>query len=272
MEYVIWFAAMAFAGLLGGFVAGLLGVGGGIVIVPVLYFVLTGIGVDPALAIKLAVATSLATIVFTSLSSARSHFRRDAVDFGLLKSWGFPIFVGVVVGTLIGGVADGLLLTTVFAVVALLVAANMVLRVNSAALAPDFPNRVVKAVSGFFVGCISALMGIGGGTLSVPILTAFSFDIRRAVGTASAIGFIIAIPGTIGYAIMGLNEPDLPFGSVGYVNLPALVALIPLTMLTAPLGANVAHRISRKTLSYSFAAFLLVTSIRMFVDIAQQVL
>ncbi|WP_173089109.1 sulfite exporter TauE/SafE family protein [Devosia sp. 1635] len=268
-DYSIWIAAMIFAGLVGGFVAGLLGVGGGIIIVPILYFVLGGMGVDPDIRMKIAVATSLTTIVFTSLASASSHYKRRAVDFALLKSWGIPIFIGVVAGTAIGGVVSGLVLTIVFAVVALLVAINMVVRANSVAVADGFPNWVVKAISGFFVGMISAMMGIGGGTLSVPILTAFGYDIRRAVGTASAIGFIIAIPGTIGYAVAGWNEPGLPAGSLGYVNLLALVALAPLTMLVAPWGARVAHNLPRKTLGYAFAAFLTITSLRMFIDIWQ---
>ncbi|RUT34747.1 sulfite exporter TauE/SafE family protein [Arsenicitalea aurantiaca] len=269
MDYGVWTAAMVFAGLMGGFVAGLLGVGGGIVIVPILYFVLGGMGVDDDIRMKIAVATSLTTIVFTSLSSAGSHYRKGAVDFDLLKSWGVPIFIGVVVGTAIGGAVSGLVLTLVFAVVALLVALNMVLRAQSAPLRDGFPNRIVKAIAGFFVGSVSAMMGIGGGTLSVPILTAFGYDIRRAVGTAAAIGFIIAIPGTIGYAIAGWGEADLPAGSLGYVNLLALVALAPLTMLVAPLGARVAHNLQRRTLSYAFAAFLFVTSVRMFIDIWQ---
>ena len=269
-SYGIWIAAMVLAGVIGGFAAGLLGVGGGIVIVPILYFVLGGVGVADSVRMKVAVATSLATIIFTSLSSARSHYKRGAVDFTLLKSWGVPIFIGVVVGTVIGGRVAGLVLTMVFAVVALLVAVNMIVRANHAALAEDFPNIAVKSVAGFFVGLISAMMGIGGGTLSVPILTAFGFDIRKAVGTAAAIGFIIAIPGTVGYALAGWGEADLPAGSLGYVNVIALVALVPLTMLIAPLGAKVAHVIPRRMLSYAFAAFLGVTALRMFIDIFQK--
>ncbi|MFV0334932.1 MAG: sulfite exporter TauE/SafE family protein [Tropicimonas sp.] len=268
-DYGMWIAAMIFAGVVGGFVAGLLGVGGGIVIVPVLYFVLGGVGVPDAVRMKVAVATSLATIIFTSLSSARSHYKRGAIDFSLLKSWGLPIFIGVVCGTTIGGQVDGLVLTTIFAVVALLVALNMIVRANNSALTDDFPNIGVKSVAGVFVGLISAMMGIGGGTLSVPILTAFGFDIRKAVGTAAAIGFIIAIPGTVGYALAGWGEAELPTGSLGYVNLIALIALIPLTMLIAPLGAKVAHVIPRRMLSYAFAAFLGVTALRMFIDIFQ---
>lgn len=268
-DYAVFGVAMICAGLLGGLVAGLLGVGGGIVIVPVLYFVLGGIGVDEALRMKIAVATSLTTIIFTSLASASSHHKKGAVDFELIKAWALPIFVGVVGGTLFAAYVPGLVLTAVFAAVAMLVAINMTVRARSPAIASDFPHPAVKSVSGVFVGAISAMMGIGGGTLSVPLLTAFGYDIRKAVGTASALGFVIAIPGTIGYVLAGLGASGLPAGSVGYLNLIALVALVPLTMLVAPWGAKLAHSIPRATLSYAFAGFLTLTSLRMIWDVVQ---
>jgi uncharacterized membrane protein YfcA len=267
MDYGMFAVAMIFAGLLGGFIAGLLGVGGGIVIVPVLYFVLGGMGVDDGIRMKIAVATSLTTIVFTSLASARSHYRKGAVDFDLIKAWAIPIFLGVVTGTLIAAYVPGKVLTGVFAVTALLVAINMTLRANSPAIANDFPHPAIKAACGYLVGIISAMMGIGGGTLSVPILTAFNYDIRKAVGTASALGFVISIPGTIGYVLAGWGSPGLPAGSLGYLNLFALVALIPLTMLIAPLGARTAHAIPKNILSYAFSAFLFATAVRMFIDL-----
>jgi len=270
-DYGVFAGAMIAAGLLGGLLAGLLGVGGGIVIVPVLYFVLGAMDVDADLRMKIAVATSLTTIIFTSLASARSHHQKGAVDFGLIKSWGVPIFIGVVAGTLFASIAPGKVLTGVFAVVALLVSINMVLRAGKPAIADDFPHPAVKAVAGLFVGAISAMMGIGGGTISVPLLTAFNHDIRKAVGTASALGFVIAIPGSIGYVIAGLGVPELPTGSIGYLNLIALVALVPLTMLVAPWGARLAHRISRVTLSYTFAAFLALTALRMGWDVIQSI-
>jgi uncharacterized membrane protein YfcA len=140
----------------------------------------------------------------------------------------------------------------------------MLIRADNSKLVDGFPNQVVKALLGLFVGTISALMGIGGGTLSVPILTAFGTDIRRAVGTASAIGFIIGIPGTIGYIIGGWNAAGLPAFSLGYVNLAAFIAIVPTSMLMAPIGTRVAHSIPRRYLAYGFGAFLLITSIKMF--------
>ncbi|MVS98955.1 TSUP family transporter [Devosia sp. L53-10-65] len=255
---------MAVTGLVAGFVAGLLGVGGGIVIVPVLDIALGAFNVDPSIRMKVAVATSLATIMATSLASARAHHRAGAVDLALLKSWGPMIFVGVVLGTIIAGMVDGQVLSVVFATTALIVSANMVLRAKSHKLFDDFPNGVVKSALGILVGTISAMMGIGGGTLGVPILTIFGTDIRRAVGTASAIGFIIAIPGTIGYVITGWDVAGLPPFSLGYVNLVAVTAIIPLSMLAAPWGARTAHTIPREALAYGFGAFLTLTAIKMY--------
>ena len=170
----------------------------------------------------------------------------------------------MVIGTFLAGIVDGRVMTWIFAVTALVVAANMVFRANGTKIFDAFPNAAVKAGLGVVVGLISAMMGIGGGTLSVPILTIFGTDIRRAVGTASAIGFIIAIPGTIGYIISGWGTPGLPPFSLGFVNLAAFVTIVPLSMLTAPYGAKAAHSIPRRYLAYGFGAFLTITAIKMF--------
>ncbi|MGV8853924.1 MAG: sulfite exporter TauE/SafE family protein [Devosia sp.] len=266
-QYGVFILAMCGAGIFGGLIAGLLGVGGGIVIVPVLYFVLGALDTPEDLKMKIAVATSLATIVVTSLSSARSHASRGAVDYDLLRAWALPVVLGVVVGTLLASIAKGWVLTLIFATVALLVAINMIARGKDARIWADFPNQAVKFGSGSIVGLISSMMGIGGGTLSVPILTGVGYDIRRAVGTASAIGFLIAIPGTIGYVLTGWTAVGLPPGSLGYVNLLAFVALVPLTALFAPVGARLAHTIPPRALAYAFGGFLIVTSLKMFSDL-----
>ncbi|MBX3582316.1 MAG: sulfite exporter TauE/SafE family protein [Rhizobiaceae bacterium] len=267
LHYLPWVLAMIAAGLIAGFVAGLLGVGGGIVIVPVLDTLLAALDVDPSIRMKVAVASSLGTIVATSWSSARSHRKHDAVDFDLLKSWGPMIFFGVVIGTALAGVVDGRVLKLVFAVTALVVAANMFLRSNSQKLTDGFPNVPVKLGLGVLLGAISAMMGIGGGTLGVTILTAVGMDIRRAVGTSSAIGFIIAIPATIGYVIAGWNMPGLPPLSLGFVNLIAVAAIVPLSILAAPYGARMTHTIDRRYLAYGFGAFLLLTAAKMLMDL-----
>lgn len=261
--------AIVVSGVVGGLLAGLLGVGGGIVIVPVFYHLLGLIDVDDSIRMKVAVATSLATIIATSAVSIRSHYKRSAIDFALLKSWGLPIFIGVVLGTTFGGGVDGRILTAVFATVAMVVAIVMAMKREGVKLYDGFPNSMIKSALGLIVGAISAMMGIGGGTLSVPILTGYGFEIRRAVGTASAIGFIIAVPGTVGYVMAGVGADNLPPFSFGYLNFAAALALVPLTMALAPLGARIAHAIPRRHLQICFSLFLAATAISMFYNLAR---
>ncbi|WP_281823435.1 sulfite exporter TauE/SafE family protein [Jannaschia rubra] len=255
------------AGIAGGVLAGLLGVGGGIVIVPALYFALSITAMDPALVMQVAVGTSLATIVFTSLSSALGHWRKGAIDVGLLRLWGPSILIGVVAGGILGGLVSGFALIAVFATVALLVAGDMILRGGGGTDAPRSFSRPVWAGLGVLAGAISAMMGIGGGTVCVPLLNFLGYDIRRAVGTSAAIGFIIGLPGAVTYMVTGLGTAGLPPFSVGYVNLVAAAIIIPLTVTFARVGVALAHRIPRRALRLSFGVFLLITSGRMFVDL-----
>ncbi|MDX1710466.1 MAG: sulfite exporter TauE/SafE family protein [Rhodovibrionaceae bacterium] len=256
--------AMLVAGLAAGFVAGLLGVGGGIVIVPVLFQVFTFLGIDPAVKMHLAVGTSLATIILTGALSTRSHHRRGSVDIALLKSWGPAILAGVVLGSVLAGFVSGEALTGVFAAVALIVAAHMALTPEGTTLAARLPGGLGRLGIGAMIGTISTLMGIGGGTLSVPILSLFNYPIRKAVGTAAAIGLIIGVPGTIGFVAGGLGADGLPPLSIGYVNLVGFALIVPASMLMAPQGARAAHAIPQAWLRRAFAAFLFLTSIRLF--------
>ena len=256
-------AAMLATGAVAGTIAGLLGVGGGIVIVPVLFHLFTGLGIDEAVRMHVAVGTSLATIIPTSISSARAHHRRGSVDAALLKSWGVPILIGVVAGAALSGLAEGPVLTAVFAVVALAVAANMAFRPDGWTLRDTLPAAPARQAIAFLIGGFSTMMGIGGGTLSVPVLTACSVPIRQAVGTAAAIGLIIAVPGTIGFLVAGLGVPERPPGSVGYVNLVGFALIVPATILAAPFGARIAHAIPTGLLRKAFALFLFATALRM---------
>ena len=254
------------AAILAGLMAGLLGVGGGIVLVPVLFWVLSLIDFPAALSMHMAVATSLATIIFTSISSARAHHRRGAVDVALLKRWG----PGLMLGALAGGLAakfiqpDGL--KAIFGIIALAVAVNMAIP-RTLVLAQALPgSTAINAAISFVVGTISALMGIGGGTLSVPILTACSFEIRRAVGTAAAFGLLIAIPAAIGFVLSGWSVPGRPPSSLGYVSLPAAALILPFTVGFAPLGARLAHSLDGIWIKRAFALFLAVTAVRMLIS------
>lgn len=255
------------AGIAGGVLAGLLGVGGGIVIVPALYMSLSAVGMDPAITMQVAVGTSLATIVFTSLSSGYGHFKRGAIDMDLLRLWAPSLLVGVIIGALLGGYVSGLILVGVFAVVAALVAIDMIFRKPSEDLAVRSFSKLVWAALGTITGALSAMMGIGGGTIGVPLLNFLGYDIRRAVGTSAAIGFIIGLPGAVVYAFTGLGVEELPPFSLGYVNLAAAIIIIPLTSCFAHVGVKLAHSIPRRALRFAFGIFLMITSIRMFLDL-----
>lgn len=252
------------ASAVAGVVAGLLGVGGGIVIVPVFYHVFTQLHLDEDAKMKIAVATSLAGIIPTALSSMRAHFARGAVDTQLLRDWGPWIAFGVLVGTALAAYVRGLVLTGVFATVALIVAAHMAFTAEGTRLSDRLPTGALKSFIATSIGCISAMMGIGGGTLTVPVLSLSGYPIRRAVATASVIGLIIAIPGTIGFIISGFGAPHRPPLSIGYVNLAALALTIPAMTLLAPLGAQLAHSINVNALRKAFAVFLAATAARMF--------
>lgn len=266
-----WLAALAGAlvatGLVAGLMAGLIGIGGGIVIVPVLYNLFTWLGIDPSVRMHVAVATSLATIVPTSIVSAHSHYQRGSLDTDLLRSLAPAILAGVVAGTVLAGWLSGAALTAVFAMVALIVALNMALRSSSAALARGLPDPPARLALGAVIGGFSSLMGIGGGSLAVPLLRMFNVPMRRAVGTGAAISLIISVPGALGMLISGLGAAHRPPGSLGYVNFIGFALIVPATVLMAPIGARMAHRVNPVRLCQVFALFLLLTSLHMFIDL-----
>lgn len=256
-------AGLVATGAAAGVLAGLLGVGGGIVIVPVLFQLLDALGVSPAVSMHVAVATSLATIIPTSISSARSHHKRGAIDTQLLKFWAPFVFVGAGAGGVLSRFLAGDVLTAIFGVVALVVSINMA-SAKKLVLAESLPqSRLGNGAMAGFIGVFSALMGIGGGTLSVPTLTLFSYPVHRAVGTASAFGLVIAIPATLGFIWSGWGAPDRPPYSLGYVNLIAAVLIFSASVLTAPVGARIAHSINPRSLKLAFAVFLAIVAVRM---------
>lgn len=257
-------AALLAAGLGAGLLAGLLGVGGGIVIVPALFHAFALLDIDEAVRMHLAVGTSLATIVPTSIVSARAHWRRGSVDLAALRLLAPSVFLGALAGTVIAGAVRGTVLTALFATVALIVAANMALRPEGWILREKLPSLGPLRAIGAAIGALSAMVGIGGGTFSVPVLSACSIPIRLAVGTASAIGLMIAVPGSAGFIFVGFDVPALPPGSLGYVNLIGFALIVPATMLAAPWGARLAHVLPARSLRRAFAFFLFLTALRMF--------
>lgn len=264
------FAGVAVAaGIAGGILAGLLGVGGGIVIVPALYFALSMTDMAPGLVMQVAVGTSLASIIFTSASSSWGHWKKGAIDVELLKLWAPSILVGTVIGAVIGGLVSGHVLIGVFALVAFVVALDMIFRKPGSSETPRSFSRPVWILSGTGAGAISAMMGIGGGTVCVPTLNFLGYDIRRAVGTSAAIGFFIGVPGAITYALTGWGQENLPPFSIGYVNLLLLVFLVPLTTTFARVGVALAHSIAQRRLRLLFGIFLIATAANMVRDLIQ---
>lgn len=265
---LLFVAALAFAGVVAGLVAGLFGVGGGIVIVPVLFYVFTAFGVPEAVKMHVAVGTSLATIIVTSVRSLRAHLKSGVVDTALLKSWILPVVAGVAAGTAVADLIDGRALTAVFGVIALAVAANMAFAKASWTLAGDMPPRPLSDLIGGAIGFLSTLMGIGGGTFGNTVMTLYGRTIHQAVATSAGLGLIIAVPATIGFVAAGWGEEGTPPGSLGFVNLIAFACIVPATMLMAPIGARLAHRAPQLTLKRAFAAFLALVALRMLYGVA----
>jgi uncharacterized membrane protein YfcA len=265
--YATWLpviAALVAAGAAGGLIAGLLGVGGGIVLVPALDLALGAAGVDHAVSLHVAVATSMATIVPTAISSSRAHASRNAVDFAVVKRWSAPIVVGALAGSLAAAHVNGQVLAAIFGTVALLSALKMLLPLDRVVLRPSLPGGVVGALIPAFIGAISAMMGIGGGTLSVPTMTLCGEPVHKAVGTAALLGLWIALPATAGYLLARPAEAaTLPPLTIGYVSLIGFALVAPISWLVAPLGAKLAHSLDRRKLSAAFGAFLLIVATRM---------
>lgn len=264
---LVMLVALLFTGVIAGLLAGLLGVGGGIVIVPVLFILFSFVGVPPEIIMHMAVATSLLTIIPISLSSARSHHRRGAVDFAVLKSWGPFILVGAAIGGGLSGYLDARYLQLLFGVVALYVAITMI-RPKKQPPKPTLSDPVIAplgrgATGGLIstiIGLASALMGIGGGTIAVPILQALSLPMHRAVGTAAAFGIIIAVPGALGFWWAGISIDMRPPFSLGFISLPAAIIIFSTSLFTVPLGSRIAHALNAAMLRRTFGCFLLLSA------------
>jgi len=256
-------AGVAMSGLIAGTVAGLLGVGGGIVLVPVLYQTLGVLGVDESVRMPLSVGTSLATIIPTSIRSTLSHHKQGAVDWQMLRAWAAPTVVGVLAGTWLAAAIGGKGLTAVFAAGTAAFGLYMVLARDEWRFGDTVPMGAGSWLLGFANGCLSVMMGIGGGTFGVTVMTLYGTTIHRAVATAAGFGLIIALPGTIGMIANGWNAHGLPPFSLGYVSLIGLALIVPATIVAAPWGVALAHRLSRTTLRLAFGFFLCATAARM---------
>ena len=259
--------ALLVAGVVAGFLAGLFGIGGGAVLVPVFYQVLTALGIDEAVRMHVAVGTSLAIIVPTSLQSFRKHHARGAVDMALLRSFAIPVPVGVICAAIVTAWISGAGLRLIFACIALAIALRLLFAKENWKLSGDIPTGPVRSVIGWLIGFFSTFMGIGGGVMNNTFMTAYGRPMHQAVATSSGTGVLISIPGVIGYILVGLGVGGLPPFSFGYVNLLAFAMIIPITVFMAPLGVKAAHSLSKRQLEIGFGVFLMLVSIRFFVSL-----
>ena len=252
------------AGAAAGFAGGLFGIGGGFVVVPALVILFPILGFEADMAAHVAVGTSLATIIFTSIRATQSHAKRDAVDFEVLKSWAAWVVLGTALGTVIADWVSGGQLALIFGVGVMGFAVYFLLPARSGEpVFAGMPTGFPRAGMAGGLGAFSALLGIGGGTITTLTMTVCGSPIHRAIGTASGMGAIIAIPATIGFVIIGLGEPGLPWGSLGYVNVPAAAAIIVTSVVFAPLGVAAAHKLPPQILRRVFGAYLIVVGVTM---------
>jgi uncharacterized membrane protein YfcA len=253
----------AFCSTLSGFMAGLLGIGGGLVIVPALVFLLPKFGFPQDYVMHVAVATSLALIIVTSISSTYTHHKKQAVDWQLFKK----LFLGLIVGALLGAyIADWLkssYLEILFGLFVWYIAYTLFFKKNITKEESHLPGKWVLKIHGIFIAAFCTLLGMGGGSLFVPYFSHYGVSMRRAVATSSACGFPLAVAGVIGLIIVGTNEVALPAGTVGYIYLPAFFAMAIPSVAFAPLGAKLAHRLSLVLLRRIFAVFLVLVGIDM---------
>jgi uncharacterized membrane protein YfcA len=263
LQWLPTVAAVVASGALGGLLAGLLGVGGGIVIVPVLDAALELAGVPSSAALHIAVATSMATIIPTSVSSSRSHAKRGSVDFALMKRWSVPIVIGSLAGSLAAARMDARILAAVFGCVALAAALKMLLPLDHVVLRRTIPGGIGGAIIPAIIGAVSAMMGIGGGTLSVPTMTLCGEPVHKAVGTAALTGLWISVPATAGFLLSpAADAAGMPL-TIGYVSLLGFAIIAPVSWAIAPLGVRLAHSLDRRRLSASFGVFLTLVAARM---------
>ena len=257
---------MALAAVPVGFVAGLFGIGGGLITVPFLYYIFNSLGIDQQYLMHLAVGTSFAIIIPTSTVSVLTHHKFKAVDFDIVKSYGIFVILGVILGTIFAASLNTKSLILFFSVIIFFLGIYLLLLKEKEKNVIIKIRLHIKILLGFIVGFISAPMGIGGAIMNVPILKFFGYSINKSIGSAAAIGFLIALFGAFGFLITGnYLKTNLPL-SIGFLNIPAFLTFIPITMIMARFGAMAVHKINKKYISKLFGIFLLIVATRFVVE------
>ena len=266
-ELINLLVVLGAAAAVAGFMAGLLGVGGGIIMVPALYYAFTVLDFDIVTRMHLSVGTSLAIIIPTSIISTKTHMEYDAVDFKMVKSFGIFILFGVVGGTFLAVNLKTPALVLFFSIFAFIVGLFFIFVREKLMENPKKISNFVKNISGIIIGFISVPLGIGGGSLMVPFMRTFGYDIRKSIGTAAAVGFLIAVSGSVTMITGGkiIDNVSTPF-SLGYVNLLGFIVFVPVTMIMARIGAKAVYKIDKKLLSKIFGTFLIIVAVRSFIE------
>jgi uncharacterized protein len=248
-------------GAFAGVVAGLLGVGGGIVLVPAFFYTFTALGYSGPYLMQICLATSLATIIVTSIRSVRAHNARGAVDWDILRGWAPGIAIGAILGVIMAAGLHSVVLQAIFGVLGLLVGLYLAFGRAHWRLGEEMPKGVGRATTGPVIGFLSVLMGIGGGSFGVPLMSLYGVSIHRAVATASGFGLVIAVPSVAGFLLLRPEDP--PPWTLGAVNLPAFAVIVATTYLTTPWGVRLAHAMDPKPLKRVFAVFIMLMAANM---------
>ena len=266
-EILAFVAAIAVSGIVSGLLAGVFGIGGGAVLVPVFYQMLGILGVDESVRMHVSVGSSLAIIIPTSLRSFQAHHARGVVDMDLLRSFVIPVPAGVVLASLTAAYLSSGQLRGVFAAIAVAVGLRLLFNRETWRLGREIPGNPVRAIIGVMIGYLSTLMGIGGGVMNNTFMSLYGRPMHQAVATSSGVGVLIAIPGTIGYILAGWGDPLLPIGSTGYVNWIAFGVIIPIAMVVTPMGVRLAHALEKRQLEIGFGLFCLFVAARFAVSL-----
>ncbi len=254
--------ALLFLGTVAGFLAGLLGIGGGVILVPGLYAIFKMLGISDEIIMHMALGTSLAIIVPTGLSSAHAHWKKRAVDWHGAKRIGLGVIIGSSFGVFLANQLSGANLSLIFSIAIIILAGLMLARPERLSFCRDIPKQPWSGLAGIIIGLISSLIGIGGATLSVPYMSLCRVSIHRAIGTAAALGLFIAIPATIGFIYIGWLI-DAPPYSLGFVYLPAWFLIVMSSVFSARLGVTLAHKVPVEKMRKGFALFMVLIAVKM---------
>ena len=264
-QIIFFLLIISLTAIVAGFFAGFFGIGGGIITVPCLFYIFGAVGMDKSFIMHLAVGTSFAIIVPTAIMSVFTHYKYKAVDFGVIRTYGIFVVIGVIIGSFFAASMQTKSLVLFFSVVIYLLALNLIFTKDKTKIKLKF-SLLQRTTLGFIVGFVSSLMGIGGAIMNVPILKFVGYTINKAIGSAASIGFLISVFGFLGFLFSGiLIKTNIPL-SVGFINIPAFLIFIPITVFMAKVGASTVHKMKKEIIAKLFGFFLIIIASRFLYD------